>query len=287
MAYNRLAGLVPEVWSDVLLARLNDALVFRNVVNTEYEGEIRNMGDTVKINEIGPVTISSYSATSTSGLTVQSLSDAQKILKIDQANSFSFWIDDIDELQTKPKVMATAMNEAAWGMANNIDEYIAALWSEAGLLIGGTSSTGQDITSTNIMKYLAIAQTKMDEANVPEAGRWAVVPPWFAQKLVTMNIVHNTNNSAILGQGYLGDTLYGLRIYKSNNVVNGGSTDNARILFGYPGSISLAVQVIKTEVVRPSFHFKTLAKGLFVYGAKVVRPGTLGVLHADYTAEAT
>ena len=287
MAYNRLAGLVPEVWSDLLLSRLNDALVYRNVVNTDYEGEIRNFGDTVKINEIGPVTISSYSATSTSGLTVQSLSDAQKMLKVDQAKSFAFWVDDIDQLQTKPKVMAEAMSEASWGMANNIDEYIAALHSEAGLVVGGTAVTGQDITSTNVLKYLSIAQTKLDEANVPEAGRWMVVPPWFAHKLILARIVHDTNNSATLAQGLLGRGIYGFDIYKSNNVVNGGSTDLAKIMCGYRGSISLAVQVIKVETVRPSFHFKTLVKGLVVYGAKVVRPGTLGVLHADYTAEAT
>ena len=290
MAYNRLAGMIPEVWSGMLLSRLNDALVFRSVVNTDYENEIRGYGDTVKISEIGPITMSNYSATSTGSLTVQSLSEAQKLLKIDQAKSFTFWIDDLDAIQAKPNVMAEAMNEAGFAAANVIDEYIASMHSEAAITVGGTSSTGQDITSTNVLKYLSIAQYKLDEANVPQIGRWMVVPPWFAHKLVLARIVHDTSNSGTLATGQIGRGIYGFDIYVSNNVVNGTPAgNNARILVGYRGSISLGVQVTKLETARPSLvgGFKTLVKGLYVYGAKVVRPATLGVLHADYTAEAS
>uniref|UniRef100_A0A6M3L0J6 Putative capsid protein n=1 Tax=viral metagenome TaxID=1070528 RepID=A0A6M3L0J6_9ZZZZ len=290
MAYNALAGLKPEVWAGQLLSRLRNALVFRNVVNMDYEGEISGFGDVVKINEIGPITVNSYNSTSTGSLTVQSLSDAQKLLQINQAKYFAFWIDDVDTAQIKPKVMDEAMQESAHAMGSNIDQYIAAMWTEAGLTVGGTSSTGQDITSTNVLKYLSIAQQKLDENNVPESGRWMVVPPWFAHKLVLNRIVQDTSNSAVLASGLLGRGLYGFDIYKSNNVVNGtGTGQNSRILCGYRGSISLAVQVTKLETARPSLSggFKTLVKGLVVYGAKVVRPATLGVLHADYVAEAT
>ena len=68
MAYNGLAGMTPEVWSGQLLRRLNDALVYGSVVNRDYESEIRGYGDVVKINEIGPITIQTYNANSTSAL---------------------------------------------------------------------------------------------------------------------------------------------------------------------------------------------------------------------------
>ena len=289
MAYNRLESLIPEVWSGTLLSRLNDALVFAQVVNTDYQGEITGFGDVVKINEIGPITVNTYNATSTSSLTVQSLSDAQKLLQINQAKSFTFWIDDIDQAQIKPKVMGEAMRNASWALANNIDEYIAALHTEAGITVAGTSSTGQDITSTNVLKYISIAAHKLDEANVPQNGRWMVVPPWFREKLTLAKIVQDTSNSATLQSGLLGRGIYGFDIYVSNNVVNGSpAADDARVLCGYRDSISLATQVTRLESARPSLiGFKTLVKGLVVYGAKVVRPNTLGVLYADYTAEAS
>ena len=292
MAYNRPANFIPEVWSDTILARLHDALVFGNVANRDYEGEISGYGDVVKINEIGPVTINDYTITSTSGLTIQSLSDAQKLLQINQAKSFSFWIDDVDQAQTKPKIMDEATREAAFAAANNIDEYIAGLYTEAGLVAGGSRAgstiTGVDITSTNILKYLSIAAQKLDENNVPQQGRWMIVPPWLGHKMILANIVQNTNNSAPLTNGRIGTTMYGFTIYVSNNVTNGTpAADDACVMFGYGGSISLAVQVVRVETVRPSMHFKTLMKGLYVYGAKVVRPNALGVLYADYTAEAS
>ncbi len=167
MAYNRPAGFIPEVWSGTVLSRLNDALVFGQVVNRDYEGDIRGYGDVVKINEIGPITINTYNATSTSALTVQSLSDAQKLLQINQAKSFTFWIDDLDMAQTKPKLMDEAMKMASWAMANNIDQYIAGLYTEAGIVVTGTAAAGNDVTSTNILKYMAEAAKKLDQGNVP------------------------------------------------------------------------------------------------------------------------
>ena len=290
MAYNRPAEFIPEVWSSTILSRLNDALVFGQVVNRDYEGEITGYGDVVKINEIGPITVNSYSATSTGSLTVQSVSDAQKQLKIDQSDYFAFWIDDLDMAQTNPKLMAEAQKESGFSIAKTIDQYIAAMYAQGNLVAGGTSiSAGQDITSTNVLKYMSIAAQKMSENNAPEMGRWMVVPPWFAQKLTLARIVQDTNNSATLASGYFGRSLYGFDVYISNNITNGTPAgDNAAIMFGYRGSISLAVQITKIETARPSMiGFKTLVKGLVCFGAKVVRPKTLGVLYADYTAEAT
>lgn len=295
MAYNRPGSFIPEIWASAVLSRLNDALIFAKVVNTDYQGEITAFGDVVKINEIGPITISSHSATSTSGLSPQSLSDAQKLLAINQAESYSFWIDEVDMAQTKPKLMAEGLKEAAWAVANNVDEYIAAMYSQAGLVAGGSISgstiTGVDITSTNVLKYMSIAAQKLDEKNTPELDRWMIVPPWFAHKLALAKVVQDTNNSQALkegGRGFVGADIYGFTVYKSNNITNGTpAADDACIMFGYRGAISMATQVVKAAIVEPSLHFKTLAKGLIVYGAKVVRPNNLGVLYADYTAEAS
>jgi hypothetical protein len=286
MAYNRPTSFIPEVWSGTILSRLNDALVFGQVVNRDYEGEIRGYGDVVKINEIGPITINTYNATSTSALTVQSISDAQKLLQINKAESFTFWIDDIDMVQTKPKLMTEAMKESAFAAANSIDEYVAALHSEAGLKPSGTPAAGTNTTSTNVLKALAAAAQSLDENNVPQQGRWMVVPPWFAHKMVLARIVQDTSNSSFLSSGLLGRSIYGFDIYVSNNAA--AVADGTAVMFGYRGSISLAVQVTKVETARPSLiGFKTLVKGLYVYGAKVVRPNTLGALYLDETAEAT
>jgi len=285
-----LAGFVPEVWSGLLLRRLNDALVYRNVVNMDYQGEITGSGDTVRINEIGPITVNDYTSTSTGDLTVQQLTDAQKVLKIDQEKYFAFWLDNVDEAQIKPKVLGDAMTEAAWSIANDIDEYIAALYTDAAIVSAGSKSgatiTGVNITSTNILKYMSVAAQDADEANMP-GPRWMVIPPWLHHKMILAKIVQDTSNSAVLANASIGN-FYGFNLYVSNNVTNGTpAADDACVMFGYNGSITLAVQVAKTDIVEPTKAFKKLVKGLVVYGAKVVRPNQLGVMYLDYTAEAS
>jgi hypothetical protein len=283
-----LEHFVPEVWAGRILTALERALVFSNVATTEYQGEISGFGDVVKINEIGPVTVNTYSSTSTGALTVQQLTDAQKLLKINQSKYTAFWLDDEDNAQTKPKVMMDGMAKSGQALGQNIDEYIAALYPEAGLAIGGVVGTGVDVTSTNVMKYLSLAQQKLDEADTPQAGRWIVIPPWFAQKMALANVALNTDNSATMGAGFIGSTFYGFNVYVSNSVVSLDGTDQACIMAGYTGSIALAKQLQKVaQEDSGTVGFKTLVKALLIYGAKVIRPNNLGILYADYTAEAT
>ena len=279
--------LKPTIWSEQLLRRLNDVLVFRQVCMTEFEQEITNFGQTIKINEIGTITVNDYTSTSTGALTIQTLKDAQKLLTIDRAKYTAFWIDRQDYAQITPKVLDSAREQSAWSIANEIDEYVASLYGEAGIAVSGDTTTGVDVTSTNVLKYVALTAQKHDEMNTPMVGRWMVVPPWFAHKLTMSKIVLDTNNSGVLASGKLG-SYYGIDIYVSNNVPHLSGTDRACIMSGYNGSIALATQVLYTgQAETITVGFKTLVKTLSLYGAKVLRPNNLGILYADYVAEAS
>ena len=55
-----LDAVIPEVWAGRLLANLNDSHVYAGLGNRDYEGDIKEYGDVVRINSIGRVTVSSY-----------------------------------------------------------------------------------------------------------------------------------------------------------------------------------------------------------------------------------
>jgi len=281
-----LDALKPDIVTGQILARLNDASVFMNVANTDYQGEITAFGQSVKIIQPGPVAVNSYTPGTTSDLTIEQLDAASQKLDINQGASYSFTIEDVDNAQARVKMISNGITEATWSLRDNIDAFIAALRTQAAIAVGGTASTGADITSTNVLVYFMEAARKHDEANTPTAGRWAVVPAWLAHKATLAGIVQKTNNDAVFENGFIG-RVYGFDMYSSNNVVALSGTDRYPALFGYSGSISMAVQVMTAEIVRPSKQFVTLAKGLTYYGGKVTRPNNLGVLYADYTAEAT
>ena len=281
-----LSGFIPTIWSGSLLNRLRKTQVFAAVANRNYEGEISAFGNTVKINQIGTINVSSYSENNTS-ITTQTLDEAQQELRIDQQKYFSFKIDDVEAAQMKPKVMTEAMDEAGYRLSDNSDQYLAGLYTEAQVVNGlGTEATGIEITSINVVEYLGLVAQKLSESDTPTTGRWMVVPPWFHQKIVLAKITLDTNNSQVFTDGYVGRAL-GFDFYVSNNVSTKTPATNqgARILAGYSGSITFAEQLVKMEAFRPEASFSDAVKGLYIYGGKIVRPGNTACLRADYTVE--
>ena len=286
-----LSNFIPSVWSARLLENLNDAHVFANVVNRDYEGEISGLGDTVKINSIGRVTIGDYTK-NTDISAAETLSDAQTTLLIDKAKYFNFQVDDIDAVQTKPKVMDAAMRDAAWGLADVVDASLAALHSEtpSGNKIGADGATaklGLVLTAGSAFyDYLVDLATVLDNNNAPRQGRWAIVPPWAHGVMLKDNRFINATEmgNQMRANGLVGQAA-GFNIYMSNNVTNDGETvATYRVMAGYAGTISYAEQIASVEGYRPENRFADAVKGLHVYGFKVVRPSTLATLYVKNAA---
>src|SRR5260221_3587992 len=127
----------PILWADTLLPALRANLVFGNLFNDNYEGTISRMGDTVRINAIGDITISNYSK-DTDLAAPQSLTDAQTSLVISQAKYYNFIVDDVDQAQNHPQVMTEAMSCAAYDLALGIDNYLAGFYVDAQTQITAT-----------------------------------------------------------------------------------------------------------------------------------------------------
>lgn len=285
-----LNNFIPSVWSARLLVNLRKSLVYSQtgVINTEYEGEIKGVGDSVRINSIGPVTISDYVK---NGLVAdpEVLTDAQLIMVIDQAKAFNFFVDDIDKVQQQPKVMDAAMKEAAYGLKDKADKYTAGIMAAgaaADNYIGSDSSPKTDLgTAANAYQYLVDLGVKLDEADVPTDERFVVVPPWFHGVLQKDDRFVKAGNSASderLKRGLVGEAA-GFEIWKSNNVPNISNT-KFKIIAGYPGATAWVEQINKTETYRPERRFADAVKGLYLYGAKVIRARALAVLVANRPA---
>ncbi len=280
-----IENFIPKIWSAKLFVQLRKALVFASVVNNDYEGEIRAYGDTVHINEIGPITISDY--TKYGALSWQALSGAQKTLLIDQAKSFAFAIDDIDTAQQHPKVMDGAMSDAAYRVADVIDQYLASFYAYAGITNTtnmGSAASPVTVSAGNVILTLSYAGRYMSEKNVPEGNRIMVVPPWVHQKMLLAEIggisataVPKVFDGNALTSGYVGDAL-GFRFLLSNNVVAAASNVSA-IMALNQSAISYAGNVSKMKAVEREDYFDQGVKGLYVYGAKVVRPDALACLY--------
>lgn len=277
-------NFIPAIWSNKLLTRLHNSLVFGQdaVINRDYEGEITGAGSSVKIHGIGAVTVSDYTK-NTDLSAPEALTDTESVLSIDRAKAFNFQIDDVDKAQQTPKVMDGAMAEAAYALANETDAYLGSLYTQASITSGFGSTASPIVpTSSTAYEYLADAYTALDEANAPTQGRWAVVPPWFHgmlrkdQRFVSFGTQENamTRNTGVIGEAA------GFTVMVSNNVAQTSGT-KYRIMFGHPSAWTLANQISSVEAYRPPLRFADAVKGLHLYGAKVVRPTILGAMTAN------
>lgn len=269
-------NFIPEIWASKIFSDYDKAFVFGNLVNRDYQGDIARMGDTVKINAIGAITVNSWTKNSTT-MTIQPLVGAQTQLTIDYADYFSFFVDDIDQVQTNPKVMGEAMRKSAVALAEVADNRIANLYVDAGITM-----TTAAVGPTAMLGTLTEIGAQMDNNNVPESGRWMVVPPWFYANLqmsgLTKPLADFVSKPELYRAGEVGRVL-GFDIYMSNNLeetANSGSTGREHyILAGNRDAITFADQIASVEAFRPELQFADAVKGLHLYGMKVIQPKAL------------
>lgn len=282
-----LEGFRETLWSRNAIINTDKALVYGNVANRDYQGEITASGNVVKINEIGDITIGDY--TEGTDISVQTLTDAQKELVIDQKKYFSFSIDSVLKAQSNVSLMDKAMMKAGFNMADNIDKFLAAKYTEAGITTANMGTSGSPLTIYSVgdgydqmIGVITNAARYLDESNAPTQGRWMVIPAWMHQYLKFAQIVDNAEggikggDTTRYGNGFIGNTL-GFDIYASNNVSY--LSTEYRVMFGTPDALSFAGQITEITASPMEKQFGDMVKGLYVYGAKVVRPDHLGVAY--------
>jgi hypothetical protein len=269
-----VTAFIPEIWAAQLQTSLKKALVFGGVCNRDYEGLIANQGDTVRITTVGRPTIAAYTKDSTV-IAPETLTDASRTLVIDQAYYFAFEIDDIDKRQAVNggALMAEAAQEAAYALADTIDQYIVTIFAAgtaAANIVAATSRATSDLCLTGVVDL----KTLLDVQNVPTQGRYLIIPPWVHAKLLLQDeflVADALQGGQGLGNGMVG-RIMGFNVMLSNNGTISDTVDDTMVYAGHPGAITLATQIDKVEGYRPQTSFSDALKGLMLWGVKVVRP---------------
>jgi len=271
-------------WEAKLQVSLEKIHVAASVANKSYQGTLKNLDDEVKIIQIGDVNINAFTRRMT--LVRQEMSDASLKLKADQPYYFDFDVNDVDAVQEKANILTATTNKAAYGFRDTADTYMLGLYAQAGLTSYATGTTPWDVTSLNVQDVLLDIQEKM--ARVPMEGRYIICPQWFHSKLELAGLTNKQDNNAIFTNGKV-DRIAGFDILLSENVSASSTTtwDQTRIIAGVRGeSFAYADAILKIEAFRPEAGFEDAVKGLYVFGAKILRPDMTCVAYCDKTAEA-
>jgi len=284
---NYSGNFIPEIWSGKLIENFYDATVLSAISNTNYEGEIRNMGDTVNIRTTPTITIKTYVKGQT--LAVENPDKEQLQLVIDKGEYFACVEDDVDKVQADINLMDTWSKDASERMKIKIDQRvltdilpdISALnkGNTAGRITAnmdlGSTGTPFAITKTNVLEYIVDMGTVLDEANAPESDRFIVIPAKMAgmiKKSDFKSALVTGDNVSILRNGQLG-MIDRFTVYMSHNL--SVSSGKFSIIAGHKMGFTFASQMTNMETIRSESTFGNVIRGLQVYGYKVVKPEAL------------
>ena len=267
-----ITSFIPTIWSETLLEALNSQYIGVQNCSRDFEGEIKDKGQTVKIGCIGSVNVFDYTK-DTDMDAPETLSDSQITLTIDQAKEFNFQIDAIDKAQATPKLMQAAMKQAASALADVADRYVYSLYTGA---LSENKISVSGLTVDNVVATLASLRKSMFANSVGNNMPVALeVSPDVAAIIMQAKVLQATDNTDVIENGALGK-LFGFDIYVSPNVVVDGA--NHMCVARTKRAVAFAAQLNDVEAYRPESRFADAVKGLHLYGAKIVYPAEYFVL---------
>jgi hypothetical protein len=278
-----ISNFVPALWSAAFQQSFDKTFVYAANVNRKWEGEIKGPGDRVRIPTVNAPSSRAY--VKGTPITYDAVDGTYQDLVIDQARYFGLTMEDIDQVQVKPAMLAESVRLANIDVADVADVFVRDLMiAGAGIKTDlGTDGAPLQVNSADLLGFMALIGEKMDTNRIPRGGRWAIVPPWFIKKLALSKIGKDTANSGVLSSGYVGQYM-GFDIYMSPNVKN---TTGAKwnIVAGTNDGTTFASQITKMEAMRSRAQFADDVRGLYVYGGKVVYPNALALAIVNEKAE--
>lgn len=267
-----VTNFIQEIWSRKIQDDLE--LKVKLVPNClrDYEGDCK-YARSVKILGVGEPTISAYDGTK--DLVYEEMSDKGQTLIIDQANSFGFLVDDVDQAQSVPGLKEKYQEKAVHGLAVARDTYVA------NLIKGATNSTtATALTEEAVKEAIDNAIVELRERNFDEEGVIEISPAVynvFKNCLITLS----TNNPEYIKKGIVG--MYdGFEVCMSNNMAK----DSTHVYCDIRGkkAIAFAGQINEVEAMRHPFRFKDIVRGLDTFGSKVIDEARIQVVKVPLAA---
>lgn len=304
MAYPRVAEVpdytrsgaqfIPEIWSGKILVKFYDATCLSEISNTDYEGEIKKFGDTVLIRTVAPITIRKYVVGQ--ALTRERPTSIPTSLSIDQGYYWDVELDDVMDVQSDIDLLDKWTEEAGQQMKITIETdcfvtmAAGAHAKNQGLTAGvksssyslGASGSPETVDKANVLDYIVDCGSVLDEQNVPETGRWILIPIWMAGLIKKSDLKDASltgDNTSILRNGRLGQ-IDRFTLYSSNllpTAVDGVTCYKS--MFGHRTGPSFASQITETEKLRAQDAFADVVRGLNILGFKVLKTESVGILY--------
>lgn len=263
------------VWHQAYERALETITSLRNHCDFKYERDSKNAKEVKILNAVRP-TVKNY--VPGTAIEKEYISVTEQTLKLDQYRYFNIAIDDIAKAQSVPGAMEATAKEGTLALSEEGDKYVATLIGNAYTDGSVEKLTAGSVTKTNAVEKLEEAFAVLYGANcrVSDTYHAEVCPKYFTALRQNLTELF-TNNVEMAKKGYVGK--YGNALVSIENLLPLGD-DGANVLNVLRTSRAIAFdeQIDKVESYRPQDAFEDALKGLYVFGAKIVRPQEMVII---------
>ena len=271
---NNITNFQQTIWSASILRSLDKITSLRNHCDFQYEKDSHNAKE-VKILSVTRPTIRTY--VPGTAIEREGAADSSLLLQLNQYRYFNFEVEDIVKAQSVPGLMEALTDEAGKGLALEGDKYVAAVVKAAVDANEIEASEVITLTPANAMESVeeGFATLYEHDCKVSDTFYLEVAPKVFSlyrQALTELS----TNNPEILKKGAVG-RLNNAYVCIENCLPTGTGGEYYNILRTNK-AVAFAEQIDKVEHYRPQDAFTDAVKGLYVFGATIVRPNEIYVM---------
>lgn len=263
------------IWSKKIQKQLETITSLKDHCDFQFEGEIK-FAKEVKILGVVRPTIRTY--VMGTPLTREAGTDSSQMLKIDQFRYFDFEVEDIDKAQSVPGLIEALTKEATTGLSEEADKYVASLMKaeaeDSNSLVSKAAATDISGVTDGGIALIEGGFKKLYENNCKVNANYylEINPEWYT--ILRPYIIElDTNNSDLIKKGFVGK--YGNANISIENLLATATVSSQSCTLAClrtSKAIAFAGQIDKVEAYRPHDAFQDALKGLYVFGAKVVRP---------------
>lgn len=262
------ANFIPELWSPLTKDEVESNLVMARLILRDYEGEIKQKGDTVRINEISNLTANDKEAST--DVSYETITEDQLTLSIDKHKYAAFKLEDIVAIQANVSLMQKYTGKIGYALAKQVDTDLLALYVALSQMVG---TDGTAISTANFL----LAIQHLDVADAPETERYGVFHSSDKTGFLAEDDFVRYDSTGIGGQlspiirGRFGE-IFGVQIFFSTNVTTTGSPSGNHNLVFHREAFALAMQ--RDIRVQAQYDIDALADkvvGDVLYGVREFR----------------
>jgi hypothetical protein len=269
-----VSNQVEKFWAPMFMKELRQSLLLGSLVNKEYSGEIKNLGDTVYVSQINaPTGELRIAGTDAESFNSDLLSTTRVGITANRRAVASFEIEDLVQLQSQIGAQDSEIRSSLmYAVEKQINDYLKTLVAPSASSPDHLISSVTDLNAAQISAVrLLAAQAKWAK----EKGWYGLIDPSYYSDILNASTLTSSDYvgaDAPVVAGQVANKRFGFNLFEDNSL----NTDRA--LFFHPDFMHMVMQQ------QPRFKISDMhSQGKFMYklSVDVVFGAGLGVQGAN------